>query len=63
LHGNVKAFNGTTGTFTGDFATDILGASQIATFTPVPEPGSMLLMGGAAAIGMLVRRRRKTPQI
>src|SRR5262245_12692620 len=59
LHGNVKAFNGATGTFTGDFATDILGASQIAFFTPVPEPGSLVLMGTAAAGLAWWRRRAK----
>jgi DNA-binding beta-propeller fold protein YncE len=48
LHGNVMAFNGTTGAFIGNFATDILGASQILQFTPIPEPGSFLLVGSAA---------------
>jgi DNA-binding beta-propeller fold protein YncE len=57
LHGNVKAFNGLTGTFTGDFASDILGASQIAHFTPVPEPGSLVLVGTTAA-GLAWWRRR-----
>lgn len=58
LHGNVKAFNGTTGAFTGNFALDILGASQILQFTPVPEPTSLMLVGAAAAGFTWWKRRR-----
>lgn len=59
LHGNVKAFNGTTGAFIGNFALDILGASQILQFTPVPEPTSLMLVG-AAASGLMWWKRRRT---
>jgi len=56
--GSVKRFNFPTGTFLGDFATGIFGASQLA-LTPVPEPSSMLLFGAAGA-AFVVRRRLRS---
>jgi hypothetical protein len=58
LHGNVMTFNAMTGAFIENFATDILGASQIATFTPIPEPTSLVLMGSALAGFAWWKRRR-----
>jgi hypothetical protein len=59
LHGNVMAFNGTTGAFIGNFASDILGASQIIQFTPIPEPASLILLGAVSAAFAWSRRRPK----
>lgn len=56
--GTVKAFNGSNGAFTGDFATGIFGASQVLQFTPVPEPTSLLLVGATAAGFTWWKRRR-----
>jgi streptogramin lyase len=56
--GNVMSFDATSGAFVSNFATGILGASQIATFTPIPEPTSIVLMGSALA-GLAWWRRRR----
>jgi hypothetical protein len=62
LHGNVMAFNGTTGAFIGNFASDILGASQIIQFTPIPEPASLILLGSVAAAFAWRRRQNGEPR-
>ena len=59
--GSVKIFDFTSPTPQTPVIT-ILGinASQFAVIpSAVPEPGTMLLLGGAAVAGFIVRRRRK----
>jgi hypothetical protein len=40
-------------------STDLLSNQLVLTFSPVPEPGSVLLVGGLAATGLAYLRRRK----
>jgi hypothetical protein len=49
----------TTGTVT-DIGASITAIDAIA-FQPVPEPGTLLLLGGPAAIGLMARLRRRKP--
>jgi streptogramin lyase len=60
-HGTVMRFDATTGAFLSTFASGLVSASQLA-LTPVPEPGSPLLLAGAAGAFAAYSRRRRAKQ-
>jgi hypothetical protein len=63
LTDEVKRYNGTTGAFIDTFVTEGsggLGEPTFLIFSPIPEPGTLTLLGtGLAGIAVGVYRRRK----